>query len=135
MWSAASGTELIHVKFLTLVEVFGRLAGIATAIGATFFPSRAFSVVIAALHAGCCKAAGSLWRWATALLHCQHRLKEFTAGHTLPVFFGKHPLQKITVNIRSQDLEGVGFGNMACFGFHGYLIMSTFLDADFTLLT
>ncbi len=64
----------------------------ATAVEAAFFLSGAFSVAITALHAGRCKATGSVWRWTAALLYRQHRLKELTAGHTLPLLLGKHPL-------------------------------------------
>lgn len=77
---------------LTLVGVFGRLAGVTTAVGAAFLLSRAFSVLITALHAGCRETFGPLWRWTAALLYCQHRLKELAAGHTLPVLLGKHLL-------------------------------------------
>lgn len=79
---------------LTLVEVFGGLAGVATAVGAALLLSGALSVVIAALHAGRREAAGALWRWAAALLHRQHRLEELTAGNALPVLLGKHPLHE-----------------------------------------
>lgn len=60
---------LILPALLTLVEIFGRLAGVATAVGAAFFLSGAFSVMITALHTGRCKAAGPVWRWTAALLH------------------------------------------------------------------
>lgn len=85
---------LSHVgpALLTPVEVFGRLAGVATAVGAAFLLGGALSVVVAALHAGRRKAAGYLRRWTDALLHLQHRLEELAAGHTLPVLFGKHSL-------------------------------------------
>lgn len=91
-----SVTSWLAVPVLhTLVEVFGRLARVATAIGATFLLSRALSVMITALHAGGSKAAGPLWRWAGALLHRQHRLEELAAGHTLPVLVGKHLLNEL----------------------------------------
>lgn len=77
---------------LTLVKVLGGLAGVATAVGATFLLSRAFAVVLAALHAGRRKAAGPFRRQAGALLHLQHRLEELTAGHALPVLPGESPL-------------------------------------------
>lgn len=74
---------------LTLVKVLRGLAGVPTAVRATFFLGGTFLVMIAALHAGCCEAAGPVWRGAGALLHCQHRLEELTAGHTLPVLPGE----------------------------------------------
>lgn len=74
---------------LTLVKVFRGLAGVPTAVGATFFLGGAFLVMITAFHAGCCEAAGPVGRGAGALLHCQHRLEELTAGHTLPVLPGE----------------------------------------------
>lgn len=81
------------MNLLTLVRVFGSLAGVATAVGATFLLSGAFSVMIAALHAGCREAARPFRRQAGALLHCQHRLKKLAAGHTLPVPPGESPLE------------------------------------------
>lgn len=78
---------------LTLVRVFGSLAGVATAVGATFLLSGAFSVMITALHAGCREAARPFRRQAGALLRCQHRLKKLAAGHTLPVLPGESPLE------------------------------------------
>lgn len=86
---------------LTLVKVFGGLAGVTTAVGATFLLSGAFLVMLAALHAGCREAAGPFRRQAGALLHCQHRLKELTAGHALPVLPGKSPL--LGVEAQEQD--------------------------------
>lgn len=78
---------------LTLVEGFGSLTGAATAIGATFHLSRAFLVMIAALHASRSKATGLLWMRTAALLHRQHKLKELTTGYTLPILPEKHPLE------------------------------------------
>lgn len=63
-----------------------------TAVGAALLLSGAFPIVIAALHTGRREAFGSLWRRTAALLHRQHRLKKLTAGHALPVFLGKDPL-------------------------------------------
>lgn len=82
----------VQVKVFTIVQVFGRLTGVTTPVGAAFLLSRTFSVMIATLHAGCCEAAGSLRRWTAALFHRQDGLEELTAGHTLPVLLGKHPL-------------------------------------------
>lgn len=82
---------------LTLVKVFRSLAGVPTAVGATFFLGRAFSVMITAFHAGCRETTGPFWREAGALLHCQHRLEELTAGHTLPVLPGECPLLRLEV--------------------------------------
>ena len=62
----------IPLALLTFVKVFGRLAGVAAAIGAAFLLSRAFPVLITALYAGSSKTTGSLWRWTAALLRCQH---------------------------------------------------------------
>lgn len=53
---------------LTFVEVFWALAGVAAAVGATLLLRRTLLVTVAALHAGRREAAGSLWRWAAALL-------------------------------------------------------------------
>lgn len=85
---------------LTPVEVFGRLAGVATAVGAAFLLGGALPVAVAALHAGRRKAAGSLRRRADALLHLQHRLEELAAGHTLPVLFGKRSLDGLEKTIK-----------------------------------
>lgn len=63
---------LIVLVLRTLVEVFGKLAGVAAAVGAALLLSGALPVAIAALHAGGREAAGSLWRWTAALLHRQH---------------------------------------------------------------
>lgn len=82
----------------TLVDVTGSLAGVATAVGAAFLLSRALFVVITAFHTGSSKTTGSLWRWTAALLHHQHRVKELTAGHTLPVLSGKHSLDESKAN-------------------------------------
>lgn len=82
---------------LTLVKVLGGLAGVTTAVGAAFLLSGAFLVMIAALHAGCRKATGPFRKLAGALLHCQDRLKELTAGHALPVLPGESPLLGIEV--------------------------------------
>ena len=70
-----------------------------TVIGAAFLLSRALSVSITALNAGSCKAAGSVWRWTAALLHCQHGLEELTAGNTFPVLLGKHALEQLEVGL------------------------------------
>lgn len=77
---------------LTLVKVFRGLACVTAVIGATFLLGGAFTVMITTLHAGCREAAGPFWEFAGALLHCQDRLEEVTAGHTLPVLPGEHPL-------------------------------------------
>lgn len=96
-WSATFKTQtwlffLSDSSLFTLVEVFGRLAGVATAVGAALLLGRALPVAVAALDAGRRKATGSLRRWTAALLCRQNRLQELAAGHTLPVLLGKRPL-------------------------------------------
>lgn len=63
-----------------------------TAIGAAFLLHGAFSVTVAALHAGRREAAGPLRRRTMALLHRQHRPQELAARCTLPVVLGERPL-------------------------------------------
>lgn len=53
---------------LTFVKVSGALTGMATAVGATLLLCWTVPVMVAALYAGRCEAASSLWRWAAALL-------------------------------------------------------------------
>lgn len=65
----------------------------ATAIGAALFDSRTLPILLTALHAGCCEAAGLLRGRTVALLHPLYRLKEFTACETLVVLLGKERLQ------------------------------------------
>lgn len=54
---------------VTFVEILGQLAGVAAAVGAALFDSRALAILLAALHAGCREAAGLLRGRAVALLH------------------------------------------------------------------
>lgn len=61
----------------------------ATAIGAAFLDGRALSVLLAAFHAGRCKAAGLLWGRTVALLHALDGLQELATGEALVVLLGK----------------------------------------------
>ena len=77
----------------TFVEVFGLLAGVATAVGAALLHCGALGVLLTALHARGSKATGLLGGGAVALLHPLHRLQELTARQTLVVLLGKERLE------------------------------------------
>lgn len=79
---------------ITFVEVLRQLAGVAAAIGAALFHGRTLSILLTALHAGCCEAAGLLWGRTVALLHSLYWLQELTARKTLVVLLGKEGLSR-----------------------------------------
>lgn len=92
---------------VTFVEVLWHLAGVAAAVGAALFHGRTLSVLLAALHAGCCEAAGLLRRRTVALLHSLYGLEELAAGETLVVLLGKERLRRCG---RRRGGEGGGGG-------------------------
>lgn len=66
----------------------------AAAVGAALLHGRALPVLLAALHAGCCKATGLLRGRTVALLHPLYGLEKLTARETLVVLLGKQRLRR-----------------------------------------
>lgn len=75
----------------------------SAAVGAALLHCRTLAVLLAALHAGCCEAAGLLRSRAVALLHPLHRLQELAAGQTLVVLFGKEWLEDMRKRKRHME--------------------------------
>lgn len=76
----------------TSVEVSRWLACVPAAIGAALLVSRAFVVLLTALHAGGCESAGSFRSRTFALFQHHYRTQELTACHTLAMTLGKDVL-------------------------------------------